>query len=161
MKAADITKLKLLHKDGVKEIEIRGTLYKATADYERRKSHAAGGLGAIGKHLKTIMKKPNDVTPDGLRVMLTLKTDKRFGEKAVAIGEKTIESLASDVVNNNIADEDYLIITNSGQKISPKEIFVKSIITVDADGKTVNRDKTWKEIYSFFLNLKNTGVLEQ
>ena len=49
MKAADISKLKLLHSQGVKELELRGTLYQATADYERRKAHVMGGLGGVWK----------------------------------------------------------------------------------------------------------------
>jgi len=159
MKAADITKLKMLHSQGVKELEIRGTLYKATADYEKRKAHVAGGLGAIGKHLKAYLKKPNDVTPDGLRVMLTLKVDNRFHDSG--LGEKAIESFATDVVKNDTSDEDYVITTKTGQKISPKEIFLRSKVAIDGDGKTVSRDKAWKELINFFNQLKRNGVLEQ
>jgi hypothetical protein len=34
-------------------------------------------LGAAARQIKAILKKPNDVTPDGLRVCLALKTDER------------------------------------------------------------------------------------
>lgn len=160
MKAADITKLKMLHSQGVKELEIRGTLYQVTANYEKRKAHVSGGLGAIGKFLKNHLKKPHDVTPDGLRVMLALKVDKRFG-KHFTLGEKTIETLAADVVKNNTADEDYVILTKTGQKISPKEIFMRSKVAIDSDGKTVNRDKAWRELSRFYEQLLAAGALEQ
>src|SRR6185437_4689923 len=149
MKAADITKLRLLHAQGVKELEIRGTLYQVTANYERRKTHVLGTLGVIGKHLKNLQKKPHDVTPDGLRVMLTLRVDRRFG-KSFPIGEKTIETLAADVVKSTEENEDYVIVTGTGQKISPTEIFMRSTVLIDSDGKTVNRDKAWRELSQFF-----------
>lgn len=160
MKAADITKLKMLHRQGVRELEIRGTLYKATADFEKRKGTAAGGLGAVGKHIANFFKKPNDVTPDGLRVMIALKVDRRFG-KEISLGEKRIEALAADVVKNGDEVDDFVIVTNTGQKINRREIFMRSKVEIDADGKTVNRDKAWKECLTFFNQLKDTGVVEQ
>ena len=160
MKAADITKLKMLHNQGVKELEIRGTLYKVTADFERRKARVVGGLGAVGKHMAHFLKKPNDVTPDGLRVMVTLKVDRRFG-KQISLGEKRIEAMAADVVKNANEVEDFVIVTKTGQKISPREIFMRSKVAIDSDGKTVNRDKAWRELLTFFNQLTNSGVLEQ
>src|ERR1700722_1391220 len=160
MKAADITKLKMLHSQGVKELEIRGTLYKVTADYERRKARVAGGLGAVGKHMANFLKKPNDGTPDGLRVMVALKFDRRFG-KEISLGEKRIEAMAADIIKNSAEVEDFVIVTKTGQKISPKEIFVRSKVSIDSDGKTVNRDKAWRELLTFFNQLTGSGVLEQ
>jgi hypothetical protein len=160
MKAADITKLKMLHNQGVKELEIKATLYKATADYERRKAHAVGTLGAIGKHIKQLAKKPNDVTPDGLRVTLTLKAHKLFS-KAFRIGEKQIEAMAADVVKNSEKNDEFVIVTKTGQKISQSEIFVRCKAQIDSVGKTVDRDKAWKECAAFYKSLKDGGIVEQ
>lgn len=159
-KVADVTKLKMLHSQGVKELEIRASLYQATANYEKRKSHVTGGLGAVGKHLKNFLKKPNDVTPDSLRVFITLKVDRRH-PKEISLGERTIEALAADVVKNPEKSEDYVIITKTGQRISPREIFMKSTVAIECDGKTVNRTKAWRELSAFFNQLKAAGVLEQ
>jgi hypothetical protein len=161
MKAADISKIKLIHSQGVKELELRATLYKATAEYEKRKAHVSGALGLVGKQIKRFLKKPFDVTPDGLRVMLTLKTDKRFGSKEVALGSKHIEAMSADVINHSGKDDDYVIVTKAGQKISPKEIFMRSKVLIDAQGKTVDRDKAWKELFHFFSVLKASGAVEQ
>lgn len=160
MKAADISKIKLLRSQGVKELEIRATLFQATADYERRKAHATGILGGAAKHIKSFLKKPNDVTPDGLRIMLTLKTDGRF-TNGLALGEKRIEQIAADVVNNSEEGDDYVIITGTGQKISAKEIFMRSKVSIDAEGKSVQRDKAWKELEHFYKTLSSVGALEQ
>ena len=92
--------------------------------------------------------------------MLTLRVDRRFG-KSFPIGEKTIETLAADVVKSTEENEDYVIVTGTGQKISPTEIFMRSTVLIDSDGKTVNRDKAWRELSQFFDQLVNSGVLEQ
>ncbi|MCC7016608.1 MAG: hypothetical protein IT564_05340 [Rhodospirillales bacterium] len=161
LKVADISKVKMLHSQGVKELEIRAELYKATADYERRKAHAAAGIGAAGKHLKAFLGKPHDVTPDGLRVFLTIKTDKRFGKKSFVLGERRIEELATDVVKHHEETDDYVIVTKTGQRITPKEIFMKTKAEIESDGKTVNCEKAWRELVSFFAYLNSTGALEQ
>jgi hypothetical protein len=92
--------------------------------------------------------------------MITLKVDRRFG-KEISIGEKRIEAMAADVVKNSDEVDDFVIVTKTGQKISPREIFMRSKVSIDADGKTVNRDKAWRELLVFFNQLTNGGVLEQ
>lgn len=160
MKVADITALKLLHNQGVDEIEMRASLFKATAEYEKRKSQAYGGLGAAGKFFKSLLKKSNDYTHDSLRVGVTLKVDRRFS-KSIKLGEKRIEEIAASIVKNSQAGDDFAIITKTGQRIGPKEIFIRSKVPIDAEGKTVNRDKAWVELEKFFKMLKSTGAVEQ
>ena len=93
VKAVDIARLTMLQRQGVQEIEVRGSLYKVTADYVRRHTHVPGILGIVGKELKRQLGKPHDVTQDSLRVTLTIKVDKRE-KKHLSIGEKDIQSLA-------------------------------------------------------------------
>ena len=159
MKAVDISRLAMLQKQGVKEIEVKGVLYKASADYVRRKAHVPGLLGAIAKEVKLLLHKPHDVTPDSLQVTLTITTDGR--SKYLAVGEKDIKTLAEDIITNAEDDDDYVIWTGNRQKITPNEIFVKTIALIEADGKTVGRDKAWNELSKFYANLKTTGVLSQ
>jgi hypothetical protein len=159
LKKADITKIRLLRTQGVKEVEIRASMFKASATYQARKSHIMSSLGAVAKHVKAILGKPNDVNPDALQVILTLKTDER--EKGLSIGEKEIENIAADVVRNAEADDSYAIITKTGQRITPEELFVKTTASIERDGKTVDRDDAWGELVKFFDDLKTDGVLEQ
>ncbi|MDE2164219.1 MAG: hypothetical protein KGJ53_13730 [Alphaproteobacteria bacterium] len=160
MKVADMKKVKMLHSQGVKELVIRAAMYKAANSFVRRKSRAMSMAGAVAKHAKAILGKPNDVSPDGLRVLVTLKTDERFGKKAFALGEAEIETLAADVVNKPEEDDDYVIITKTGQKITPKEIFMRSRVSIESDGKTVRCDKAWNELVHFFNALNKAGILE-
>lgn len=161
-KVADISKIKLLHKLGVKELEIRASLYKATADYEKRKNNVIGLAGWVGKQVRIFLGKQHDVTPDGLRVCLAIRTDRRSGKRALALGESRIETLATDVVKNDGGEDyDYVIVTNSGQRITQEEIFMRTKVEIETDGKTVRCDKTWKELTTFFESLEEVGALEQ
>ncbi len=117
-------------------------------------------MGAAAKQFKVFHKKPNDYTRDGLQVVLTLKSDRRFS-KDFKIGEKLIEDVAADIVRNAEDDDDFAIITKTGQKIGPKEIFLRQKVLIDGEGKTVDRDKAWRELASFYRSLQESGLLEQ
>ena len=158
-KVADISKIKMLRSQGVKEVEVRASMFKASATFQKRKTHAISALGIATKHIKAILGKAADVNPDALRICLTLKTDER--ERGLVIGEKEIENIAADVVKNAEPDDEYVIITKTGQRITPKEMFVKTTAHIERDGKTVKRDDAWAELEKFFDDLKNVGVLEQ
>ena len=160
MKVADVSKLKMLHEQGVKEVELRAVLYEATALYEQRKARTTGALGAAAKHIKLITGKPHDVTQDSLSISLTVRVDGRV-KKSMSVGQKTINDLAEDLLKNPAPDDDYVIVTNMGQKIRPHEILVRADALIEADGKTVSREKAWNELTIFFNGLKSSGVLEQ
>jgi hypothetical protein len=68
--------------------------------------------------------------------------------------------LAEDVVKNTEDDDTYVIVTGTGQKITPTEIFMKSTASIEADGKTVDRDNAWQELLKFYNQLQSDGVLE-
>jgi hypothetical protein len=159
-KIADVSKLKLLHAQGVKEIILNAALYKATAEFTQRKAAAYGSLGAVGKFFKSLIDKPYDVTPDGLMVSVGLRIDRRF-QKHISVGYKTIEDIAANAIKNHEDKDDYTIITKENQRISPREIFVKTTVQIDSQGKTVDRDKTWMELGRFYDSLKSSGVLEE
>ena len=135
-KAASITKLRLLHSQGVKEIEIKALVNRAVAHYEKRKATTYGAAGAAGKFLRTIWQAPNDYTNDSLKLILSLKVDKRFFG-GVKLGEKRIEKLADDIVKNAEKGDDFSIITRTGQRITQSEIFIRSKVLIQSEGKTV------------------------
>jgi hypothetical protein len=159
LKIADVNKVKLLQSQGVAEIELRSTLSVATVSYNRRKLQPQGILGAAAKQVKAILGKEHDVTSDALRVMLTIKSDKR--RLGIALGEKRLKTLATSVINDQETDDEYVIITKGGQRIGPNENLMRSTVMIDAIGKSVQRDKAWKELYSFYETLESSGALEQ
>jgi hypothetical protein len=159
IKIADVSKVKLLQSQGVAEIELRSTLSLATISYNRRKHQPQSIVGAAARHLKAVLGKEHDVTSDALRVMLTIRSDKR--RTGIALGEKRLKTLAADVINNQEEDDEYVIVTKGGQRIGPKEILMRATVSIESIGKSVQRDKAWRELYAFYEALDSSGALEQ
>jgi hypothetical protein len=160
IKVADLSKLALINASGVKEIVIGAQLYKATLNYEKRKGHTVSILAAAAKQIKAILGKENDVTNDSLKVGLSLSVDRRFRGKIV-LGERRIKELAVDLLRNQQEGDDFVIITNDGQKISPNELYVKMTALIEALGKSVTKESAWKHLRAFYLKLDKAGALEQ
>ncbi len=158
-KVSDISKIKLIQNQGIKEIEIRAILYQATLTYNRRKAQAQSIVGAAAKHIRHVLGKEHDVNSDALQVALAVKTDRR--RKGLKLGEKRIQTLATDLIKHQEADDEFVIITKKNQRIGPNEIFMKTTVEIDSKGKSVERDKAWKQLYEFYQSLEDAGALEQ
>jgi hypothetical protein len=129
LKVGDQSKLKIIQDEGVKEIDIKGTIYEATAHYNKRKGQAASLLGHLGKEVRAILGSANDVNDDALDVGLTLKIDHRR-KKGISLGEKRLKSIAESLVENLEKGDDFSIITNNDRKITPDELFMKTIVEI-------------------------------
>jgi hypothetical protein len=158
-KISDVNKIRLIQRQGIKEIEIRGVLFQASLSFSRRKDQAQSIIGAAAKQIRHVLGNDHDVNSDALQVGLTVKTDRR--RKGLKLGERRVQTLATDLIRNQEDGDDYVIITKEDQRIGPKEIFMKSTVAIDSKGKSVDRDKAWKELYGFYQSLDGAGALEQ
>jgi hypothetical protein len=158
-KVSNVSKIKLIQSQGIREIEIRAVLYQATLTYNRRKAQTQSVLGAAAKHIKYVLGNEHDVNSDALQVALAIKTDRR--RKGLKLGEKRIQTLATDLIKHQEDDDDFVIITKKDQRIGPNEIFMKTIVEIDSIGKSVQRDKAWKQLHVFYQLLDDAGALEQ
>ena len=156
-KISDVNKIRLIQRQGIKEIEIRGVLFQAS--FSRRKDQAQSILGAAAKQIRHVLGNDHDVNSDALQVGLTVKTDRR--RKGLKLGEKRVQTLATDLLRNQENGDDFVIITKEDQRIGPKEIYMRSTVAIDSKGKSVERDKAWKELYGFYQALDDAGALEQ
>jgi hypothetical protein len=160
LKAPNIDKLKMLRTQGVKEIALKASLFKAEGQYQERKSTTAGVLRTIAKHLQSIVQSELEDIDDSLRVQITIKTDGRF-RKHLSIGERRIEAFATDVVENAESNDDFEIVTNYDQRIGSNEIFLNEVMLIESYGKSVKRTDAWEHLEKFFGRLKKSGALEQ
>lgn len=158
-KVASIPKVKLLQAQGVQEIELRASLYAATAHYLKRKAHPQGLLGSLAKQLKAVLGKENDANPDAMKAALTLKADRR--RKGLALGEKRLVQIGIDTLKHQENGDDFTIVTKTGQRIGPNEIYMRTTVEMDAIGKSVVRDRAWKELHKFYAVLESSGALEE
>jgi len=156
MKIANVDKLKMIKAQGVKEIDIRASMYDATVSYLDRKD-AAGALGVVGKHLTAIFGGEKQPKADNLSVTIAITADGRIKGKQKLGGER-METLANDIIDG---DEDYRITTKHGQRITQSEIFVREKVKIDRRGKSVDRDKAWKKLEEFYNKLDAAGITAQ
>jgi len=68
--------------------------------------------------------------------------------------------LAISSIENAEKDDEFVIVTGEGQKISHDEIFMKSAVKIDSLGKSVDRDKAWNELHDFYDSLAASGAFE-
>jgi hypothetical protein len=160
LKVANVDKINMINSQGIKEIDLRTTVSKAAMDFSRRKHQTQTIAGAAARHVKAIFGKPNDVTQDALSISIIIKTDYRV-RKQLALGEKMIDKLAINLIESQEDDDEFLITTKTGQTISRNEISVKSIASINASGKTVERERAWDKLQEFFNSLKESGITEQ
>ena len=160
-KVPSLDKMKMLNCEGVKQIDLRATLFQATTQYEKRKSQASGVVRAVGRHILAVVGDEKEDFDEGLRVAVTIKTDDRVMRKHLVIGEKRIEALAKDIVAHYDKDDDFIIETGQGQKIRADEIFIKEIVFIDSFGKSIKCKQAWEKLESFHGRLKKSGALGQ
>jgi hypothetical protein len=127
LKVASIPVVDMINQDGIKEINIKSTLYKAAASYSRRKGHAIGLLGFVSRGAKALFGNEDDVSNDSLNVALSIKLDSRM-TKNLTIGQSEINKLALDIIDNQEDDDNFVLITNSGQTISQDEMYVRETL---------------------------------
>ncbi len=157
--ALDPDKVAFILKRGVKEIDINGTMHRASVDYAKRKAEAVGFIESARKHFNAIVGSQHDVTPDGIRVRITLKLDRK--RKGITIGHKKLERIAVSIVENEQEMDEYTIITNDGQRISPHEIVLRSQAEIDSMGKSVKRSAAWEVLLDYYGELADSGQLVQ
>jgi hypothetical protein len=155
LKVANTDKLKLIQSEGIKSIDLKTTVYKASFDYSRRHAQAQGIAGAVGKHIKAFIGKPHDVTNDSLQIVLTIKKDLRV-RKHLTLGEQTLESLAENILLNQEEDDHFSILLDNGQIVT-----IRQKLPVPARGKSVDRDRAWQALITFFRSLEARGITGQ
>jgi hypothetical protein len=144
----------------VRQITIKGTLYKASLDHQKRKSRAMGILGVLSRQVRAFVGAHHVASDDALRVELTLTVDKRH-KGGITLGYSRLQAIASDLVTDDENDDDYLIITNEGQEIKPSEIVLRSKRDIDSMGKSVQRDSAWEGLSEYYDELSANGSLVQ
>lgn len=160
MNAVNTKLFDLIQRKGIKEIEIKASMLEASAHYQARKTHVAGVTGHVSRFLRHIAGSDPVVKDDALRVAVTLNVDKRL-KKGIALGRKKLENIAMNIIENREAEDDYTIILESGEKIKPKELVLRSHANIDSLGKSVVKEAAWNALFSYYRELFQSGQLDQ
>jgi hypothetical protein len=159
IKAADLNVVSMINSIGVKEVFLKSTIFDASAHYLERKGKPSGFLSELARVFKADIGAEKDGNPDALSIAVTFSLDGRK-KHGMVLGEKRLKQLAELTVKNAEHDDEYVIVLLDGQKITPDEIYVKTITSIDAYGKSVVKSDAWNAIEAFYEKLANSGALE-
>lgn len=159
MNAANVEKIALLQKKGVSHIELKASLYRASVDYNHRRNQVSGVVGEVSRYIKSIVASEHDVNEDALRVEVAIFLDKRT--KGIPLGQRRLEKMAIDIIENETDHDEYVIITKDKERIEPDQIFMRSSVIIEGMGKSVDRDEAWAELLKYYNTLLDSGALGQ
>lgn len=161
-KVANIDKVKLLKKQGVKSINLNSTLYSASLDHLERTTVSKSLAGGIADQVLAIfgknMNEKELEKAENISVNLKLSFDSR--KAGAAFGKEKLGAIADLMVNEDDNDG-FTIETMTGEMVGPNDIILRKKIAMQKFGKTVYCQDAWRELEIYYFELKNGGLLEQ
>jgi len=168
-KIAKASKVKLINDEGVKEIILNSSLYKASIDEieEKRVQNIIGKareqlarIFATDPTLKEIRENENlnmqiSIKYNGTEAQRN-KKDPEFG----IVGKKRLLE-ASNLLIENAKDDGFVIVTGSGNQISADDIRVSESFNVDTLGKSLDYQDAWGKLANYANQLEAAGVFAQ
>lgn len=156
-KIANVDKVRMIRRQGIKEIELDASLYEATM------AHMNRGLGSsvlrkIGTHFKAFLDDKDIAGEDNVSVRLTLKADLRMNGSRL-IGDKKLRAVAEDVILNPEAA--YTIVTGTGQRFSNDEIVLTKKVNIRQHGKSIAHQAAWDALAEFYRETEASGATAQ
>ncbi|MEN7972683.1 MAG: hypothetical protein ABFR47_02490 [Verrucomicrobiota bacterium] len=160
---ADIDKVEIIKREGVKKIRMGSSLYKATTDRMQRKTKKTVLLGGIAEDIASIFMKTQYENIDelkkfeNLQVRLEISFDKR--KKGGALAAKQLTKAGADLLDNE--DDDFTIETMNGKKLTSDDLRVSKNTFINAHGKSVSCQDAWSNMMSYYEELYNSGILDE
>jgi hypothetical protein len=174
-KVAKMSKLQMIKREGVKEIQIGASLYEASRIELNKDTSKIDSLRArFADQVRRIFEEDPDFKEikesENLNISLSIKfdgaegrkvhKDPHFGDVGRLRLQKTSEAFIREA-NQNGDDEGFTIVTRNNNRITESEIRVSSSFQVDVLGKSLNFRDAWEKLVTYYEELKNDGVLAQ
>jgi hypothetical protein len=174
-KIAQLSKLAMIRKEGVKEIQLGASLYEASRIEINKDTSKIDNLRAkIANQIMQIF--AEDATlqeikeSENLNINLSIKfdgaegrkvhKDPKFGDAGLRRLLKTSEEFVKDLGRNG-RDEGFAIITRNNNRITDDEIRVSSVYNIEVLGKSISHSDAWEKLAVYYNDLKQNGVLAQ
>ena len=161
---ADVDQVQLLHREGVKKVQLESSLYEATEEYSERTTTKKTLLNSVARELLELFGKDKDPAlrdiqeAENLTVKLEISFDSR--RKGGEVGRKRIEKTAEKLIADD-EGQGFKIVTGSGKTVSATQIRVSEKTLLLAHGKSVMRNAVWSKLSEYLQTLKQSGILEQ
>lgn len=159
-KVADIKKLTILKKEGVRAIHLNTTIHQATLKHSDRTTITKKIGGRLWDELKVILGEDDRFEDIGDAENLSAKVSISFDRrKTGAVSGEAITEVARQLIKEN--DEGFRIETLTGDRLSATDVVLRKIVSLPRYAKTVQYNDVWKELQTYIEELKESGSLEQ
>lgn len=153
MPVANVDSAKLLAEQGVKAILLNASLYKVTVDTLEHDSVTKTISGRL-KQLFTDLVEADPTFDDlkeaeNLKMQLKISFDRRK-KGAIVTGQELLD-VAKKLTEEH--DDEYVIETMSGNKVSSKAITLRKTVELTSFGKTVIYNDAWREMDVYYDEL--------
>lgn len=158
---ANVDKIKLIQAQGVKAVNLNVDLFDATLDHVERNTIKKRVGGALMDEIKAFIFKDKTQEEIGnaenLSAKITVTYDSR--KKGGGLGRQGVHDLASQMLADE--EESFSIVTKLGEKINGSEISLRKTVSLPKHAKSVYCSDAWRELETYFYELKAGGLLEQ
>ena len=172
---ANQDKMKMIAREGIKELELNATMYEASLAAQNRDRVIDGPtdiLASIAHKFKAALALDDDLNDiderENLNVKLAisfdgsearLKENKQidgFGDA----GKEHLQELSKLLVIDDDAPE-YRLVTNNNNIITPNDVKVSDNKKIDTLGKSLSKQSAWQTLLFYYNELENAGILEE
>jgi len=152
MKRADIDKLAMIRRDGIKKVSMNTIAHAAAVDVVGRETVRRKLLGDVLEELKAVLGMEDEVPdePENLKVEVLFSFDKRNGTE---LDQRQLALLAERVLAED-EDEGFMIETLSGRKLRAQDIVLSKPVRIRAYGKSIHHHDAWGELREFYEELR-------
>lgn len=161
---ADLNKIELLHREGVKYIELHSVLYAATMNYQGRQSAKTRLFSGLfdaftawftdeeNRSAREVGEQENL----SAKVRISFDSRKRGGE----LSQERLESAAHMLLSDE-ESEGFSIGTRRGNTVTASQVRIHKKVSLTRDGNSVARNAAWLSLAQYLEELRQTGTWHQ
>ncbi|WP_027390876.1 hypothetical protein [Chrysiogenes arsenatis] len=153
--------LRILNREGVKEIELSGALYSASVEHIERTTVQRKLFGSLAQEIRGMF--ASDVTPNGienLNVRVTISFDSRKKESKLTAASR-VADIAKKIVADEPEDDGFKIVTGKGNHLSARQMRVSEKVQLRLEGNTVVYNDVMNAVLAYMTTLQRDGTLSQ
>lgn len=152
MKRADIDKIAMIQREGVKRVAMNSVAHAAAVDRAQRETVRETILGNVLDEVAALLGLEGDIPDDAenLKVEVLFTFDKRRGTE---IDQRQLAYLAQQMLAED-EDEGFMIETLEGRRFRAQDIILSKPVRLNAYGKSVHYVDAWGELRAFYNELQ-------
>lgn len=161
--AANISKMKLIQSQGIKEISFYACAYKLAVPKSEKRGFAKIPEALSNALVAYVSKDKSASELKAQEDIIVGTTIKLHGASRASFESKALINMAAELILRETDDsmDNFLLTTLADEIITPSQIRLQTKIKVDKEGDSVNYLSVWRSLISYMNELKSGELLEQ